>query len=119
MHYEKTIGKFPFEEIKADNKTVEGRLKKGDFAKFEEGDTVTWINSSDNSKKVKTRITKVVEYKTLYDMIKSERLKNVLPRFGISTIQEGVDKVYRMPPINYTEEKEKKFGVLAIRIELI
>lgn len=120
MHYEKTIGNVPFEEIKAGNKTVEGRLKKGDFAKFEEGDTVTWVNSSDKSKKVKTRITKVVEYKTLYDMIKTERLKNVLPRFvGISTIQEGVDKVYRMPPINYTEEKEKKFGVLAIRLELI
>ena len=119
MHYEKTIGKVPFEEIKAGNKNVEGRLKKGDFAKFKEGDTVTWTNSSDKSKKVKTRITKVVEYKTLYDMIKSERLKNVLSRFGVSTIREGVDKVYRMPPINYTEEKEKKFGVLAIRLELI
>ena len=53
------------------------------------------------------------------DMIKNERLKNVLPGFGVSTVQEGVDKVYRLPPINYTEEKEKKFGVLAIRFELI
>ena len=116
MHYEKSIGKIPFEEIKKGEKTVEGRLKKGDFAKFEEGDTITWINSSD---KVKTRIIKVVEYDTLYDMIKTERLKNVLPRFGVSTIQEGVDKVYRMPPINYKKEKEKKFGVLAIRLELV
>ena len=119
MHYEKTIGNVPFQEIKEGNKTVEGRLKKGDFAKFEEDDTVTWVNSSDRSQKVKTKITKVVEYDTLYHMIETEELKNVLPRFGISTVQEGVDKVYRLPPINYTEEKEKKFGVLAIRLELL
>ena len=116
MHYEKTIGKVPFEEIQKGEKTVEGRLKKGFFANFEEGDTVTWINRFD---KVKTKIVKILEYDSLYNMIKSEGLTNVLPRFGISTAQEGVDKVYRMPPINYTEEKEKKFGVLAIRLELI
>ena len=119
MDYEKTVGDDPFRGIEKGKKTVEGRLKKGDFAKLKKGDTVTWINSSDRSQKVKTKIVKVVEYDTLYDMIETEGLENVLPRFGISTVQEGVDKVYRLPPINYTEEKEKKFGVLAIRLELL
>jgi len=116
MIYEKGVSEPWFSLIKEGKKTAEGRLNKGDFAKFKEGDIVIWTNGK---KKVKTKITKVVNYKTLYDMIKNERLKNVLPESGIRTIQGGVDKVYRSPPVNYTEEKEKHFGVLAIRIKVI
>lgn len=62
---------------------------------------VIWNNGK---RKLKQKITKVVNYKTLYDMIKNERLKNFLAESGIRTIQEGVDKVYRSPPVNYTEK---------------
>ena len=116
MIYRKGVGEPWFTLIKQGKKTSEGRLDKGDFSKFAEGDIVIWENGT---RKVKTKIVKVIRYKTLYQMIKEERLKNVLPESGIKTIQEGVDKVYRYPPVNYTEEKEKKYGVLAIRIKVV
>lgn len=116
MIYRKGVGEPWFTLIKEGKKTSEGRLDKGDFSKFKEGDTVIWENKG---REVKTKITKVVKYKTLYEMIKNERLKNVLPSGDIKTIQEGVDKIYRSPPVNYTREKEEKYGVLAIRVKVV
>jgi len=76
---------------------------------------VIWKNKN---REVKTKITKIVHYKSLYDMIKKERLKNVLPDSKIRTIEQGVNEVYRAHPVNYTKEKEEKFGVIAIRLSL-
>ena len=115
MIWEKGVSEPWFTLIKDGKKTSEGRLAKGDFAKMKEGDIVIWKNGN---KKVKTEITKIVHYKSLYSMIKEERLKNVLPDSKIRTIEQGVTEVYRAPPVNYTEDKEEKFGVIAIRLKL-
>ena len=118
--FKKKVSEPWFTLIKKGKKTVEGRLDKGDFSEMEVGDVVIWSNGDDlKSKNIKTKIKKVTRYKTLYEMIKKERLKNVLPSPKIKTIQEGVNRVYRSPPVNYTYEKEKKYGVLAIEIEKI
>lgn len=113
MIWEKGVSEPWFSLIKQGKKTSEGRLAKGDFEKMREGDVVIWKNKD---KKVRTKIKEIVHYKTIYDMIKGERLKNVLPDAKIKTIEQGVKDVYRSPPVNYTKEKEKKFGVIAIRM---
>ena len=116
MIWEKGVGQPWFQLIKEGKKTSEGRLNKGDFSNMKVGDIVFWTNKD---KRIKTKIVEIVHYKTIYSMIKGERLKNVLPDPRIRTIEQGVRDVYRSPPVNYTEEKEKKFGVIAIRLKVL
>jgi len=116
MIWEKSVSEPWFSLISDGKKTSEGRLNKGDFSKMKSGDTVIWTNDDLG---VRTRIIDIVRYDTIYEMIKGERLKNVLPDPSIRTIEQGVREVYRTPPVNYTEEKEKNFGVIAIRIERV
>ena len=49
-------------------------------------------------------------------MIRAERLMHTLPERNIRTIQQGVDDVYYK---YYSPEDEKKYGVVAIQIEVI
>ncbi len=103
--------------IKNGKKTSEGRLNKGIFSQMKEGDIVEWFNSQDIiPKNFKTKITKVIKYKSFYECIKNEGLENILPVNGINNIEQGVKEVYYK---YYTPGKEKKFGVLAIRVKLI
>jgi len=62
----------------------------------------------------KFEILRKTEYKTFFEMMKIEWIKNVLPDF--KNIREWVEKVYYK---FYSAEKEKEFWVLAIEIELI
>ena len=91
-------------------KTVEGRLNSGKSLNLRAGDYVIWSNEKD--KIVKTRITEIVRYSSFEEMIRREKLSQVLP--GVRKISEGVS-IYRKI---YSEEDEKQYGVLAIRLAL-
>ena len=112
MKYIKGLSEPWFTLIKKGYKTCEGRLNKGDFAKMEVDDIIEFRN---NNRAFQVVITNIKQYDSFYDMIKKERLKNVLPDKSIKTILEGV-KIYRQ---FYTEEDEKKYGVIAINIKTI
>ena len=106
-----------FTHIKNGTKTAEGRLNNGVFAQMQVGDVVEWYNNSNKQiKKCLTRITHINHYRTFYDMIRAERLMHTLPERNIRTIQQGVDDVYYK---YYSPEDEKKYGVVAIQIEVI
>lgn len=92
-------------------KTVEGRKNKGLFADLKIGDVVYWTNGNDS---VKTKIVNKKIYKSFYDMIEDNGIKNVLP--GYTNIKEGVEKVYYK---FYTPEDEKTYGVVGIEIKKI
>lgn len=98
-----------FTFIKDGKKTVEGRLNKGKFAELKINDIVTWINGN---RECKTKIRHINKYNSFKEMLEKEGLDKVLP--SIESINDGV-QVYRK---FYTEEDEKTYGVLAIRLLL-
>ena len=136
-----TISQPWFDLIKSGDKKAEGRLKKSTFAKLKINDVVIWTY---NDLKCRTKIVSINEYKTFADMLEHEGLNNVLPvnkipkgvkykipvnkvpkgvkydKNGIpivNNVEDGVNNVYR---VHYPkEEDEKKFGVLAIVVEVI
>lgn len=101
-----------FDLIKQGSKKVEGRLNKGKFKDLRVGDIIHW-EFKDNQ--VKTKITRISHYSSFYDMLMYEGLRNVLPSEGIDSLEKGV-QVYRQ---YFSLEKEKEFGVLAIKLRLI
>jgi len=86
-------------------KIVEGRLNKGKFTEAEIGDILR-INNSVDFKLIGKNI-----YKNFKDMILKEGIKNVIPDKEV--IEEAVNIYYQF----YTTEQEKKFGVVALKIE--
>lgn len=112
--YDITVKEPWFTLIKMKLKSVEGRLNKGLFSKFKKGDIVNWIKITNNKKySVKTKIVSVNRYKGFEEMLRRETLKRTLP--GIPTINCGVE-VYRQ---YFSENFEKKYGVVAIQLEVI
>lgn len=91
-------------------KKVEGRLNKGRFREFKEGDLVEWYNSDFSLRKVITRITRITKYKTFEEYLKTEGISNCLP--SISTIKEGLSVYYKY----YSKDEEKLYGIIAIEI---
>lgn len=87
-------------------KTVEGRLNKGGFAKIEKGDSLVLENN-------KFEIIENKKYNSFREMIISEGIENVIP--DKENIDEAVDVYYKF----YTKKQEKEFGVCAIKIRKI
>lgn len=117
--HEFTIKEPWFTLIQRRIKGVEGRLNKGNFAKLNVGDEVTWtknLKQKDGTEKkyaVKTEILKITKYNNFEDMLKAETLKRTLP--GIPSVNCGVE-VYRQ---FYKQEDEEKYGVLGIQLKTI
>jgi len=89
-------------------KTVEGRLNKGKVSSIQKGDIL--ILSPENQEF--NVIAKNV-YKSFWEMIKFEGIKNVVP--DKISINEAANVYYKF----YTKEQEQKFGVVAIQIKKI
>ena len=94
-------------------KTIEGRKNKGRFEEMEVGDIIDWNNKDFNPRNVLTKITKKTVYNTFQEYLEKEGLQKCLP--GINTIEDGLSVYFKY----FTEEDEKKYGVVAIGLELI
>jgi ASC-1-like (ASCH) protein len=94
-------------------KTVEGRKNRGLFQQMQVGDIVEWTNDSIIPRSVKTRITGKAVYPTFREYLETEGLDKCLP--GITNMDDGLSIYYKY----FTKEEEKKFGVVAIRLELV
>lgn len=103
------IKKEYFNYIQNGEKTVEGRIYSFPFTKACKGDIVTFKNQN---QKVMCRIIEVVKYNSFYDMLDKEGVRNCLP--DVASVEAGV-KIYH--GIQGYEEKAKRNGVIAIRIE--
>jgi len=93
-----------FTQLRAEAKTVEGRLATGNYNRITQGSLLLF------NKCLLLNVEAVKKYSSFSEMLQAEIISNVLP--GISSIEEGV-KVYRK---FYTEEREKSYGVLAISV---
>jgi ASC-1-like (ASCH) protein len=115
--YYKTVKQPYFDQIKNGKKIYEGRLKKGDFKNLNVGDIVIW-EFENEKEKCKTKIVEILEFKTFIEAISAVGLLHVLPsQFELKkSINDAVNEVYRQ---FYSEDAEKEFGVLMIKIKVI
>lgn len=97
--------------IKSGEKTVEGRLNKKNFKEWKPKDTVEF-KSPINS--VTCLIKSIKKYNSFKEMLINETLNKCLP--NTETIADGVELYYSIPGY---KEGESKYGVLAIRVEVI
>lgn len=113
MIYSKHLAEPWFTAIREGDKTVAGRLDRNDFSKMEIGDTIIWYNNdSGKTRKVKTKIIEITDYKNFREMLKNEGINNVLP--GITNIEHGVGLYY----MRYRSADEDKYGVIGIRFKM-
>jgi ASC-1-like (ASCH) protein len=109
-----------FSLIKSGDKKVEGRLNRGTFSKIKPSDTIIFFNMDKETKKkntIKCKVIKITEYDTFENMLKTERIENVLPKnpiITINSVEDGVN-VYRQW---YSEKMEKQFGIIAIYLAI-
>ena len=79
MLYKKHLSEPWFSLVHEKKKTSEGRLNKGDFKDMQKGDIIEFFNDETKVKKFRVKVIGKHRYKTFKNMIKAERLKNVLP----------------------------------------
>ena len=108
--YEKNVSEPWFSFILYKEKTIEGRLNKGDFAEIRIDDIIKWTHGK---RFCKTKIIGLRYYKSFYTYLKSEKLKKCLP--GIKKYKDG-EKIYYS---FYTKDDEKKYGVIAIELQIL
>lgn len=99
-----------FTFVKNGRKTIEGRLRKGNYARVKPGDHIVIWNVKETDK-LEVLVRRVKMYKSFEQMLRSEPLKKVLP--NVETVKDGVE-IYKK---FYTKDQEKKFGVVAIGVE--
>lgn len=99
-----------FQLIKTKKKIIEGRLNKSSFQKIQINDVINFINMNQN---IYVKVLDIKNYPTFRKMLETENFKDITP---LSESIEDSIKIYRNC---YSEKAEEKYGVLAIKIELI
>jgi len=99
----------PLNNILSGKKKIEGRLNKGLFKNLSPNDKVRFCSKNKSCIAI---ITKIKAYKNFRELL-NYNLTDVLP--NVSTINEGVIKYNKY----YSVEKEYKYGILGIHIEVI
>ena len=98
-----------FNNILDGNKKIEGRLYKGIFQNINVGQILTFFN---DKKQCIIKIIKINKYNNFYDMLSTEKLKNILPY--CKNLDEGV-ALYK----NIYGKNMNKYKVLAILFDLL
>jgi ASC-1-like (ASCH) protein len=101
-----------FGYLKSGQKTIEGRIKRGKYARIKAGDQIE-VNNENESEKVLVEVIRMKNYPTFKDMLAREPIGRLLP--GVSGIDEGLS-IYRE---FYSQDEEIKFGVVAIEVKLL
>lgn len=99
-----------FDDIKNGQKVIEGRLNKGKYASFKEGQV---LKIKCGNKFIAAYILDVRNYKTFWQYLWYEGLAKTLP--GITNTKDGCDVYYQF----YTREQEEKYGVVALELYVI
>jgi len=108
------LHKEPFELIRDKRKTIEVRLNDEKRKEIEINDEIIFTLSDDDSKIIKVKVVGLSKFNTFRELYSSFPK----PQFGHKeeiTLKEQIENVRKI----YTEEKEKKYGVLGIHVELI
>ncbi len=96
--------------IRSGRKTVEGRLVRSEWARVKKGDKITFFNDEQS---VTVTVEDVVVYPSFQLMLETEGLARCLPE--VQDVAAGVG-VYRSI---YSSEDESKYGVVAVRLNVV
>ncbi|MEM1312587.1 MAG: ASCH domain-containing protein [Patescibacteria group bacterium] len=97
--------------IKEGEKTIEGRINTGLFAKIKAGDTIEFFSKQE---KVNCKIKLIKNYSSFKEMLESEGLDKILP--NVETVEGGVNTYNSFPRY---KENSKKYGVLALHLQVL
>lgn len=95
-------------------KTIELRLNDEKRRLINVGDEITFINTEDNRKTLKTEIVNIYKYKSFKELYAD------LPLLKCGYTKEDISNAKPEDMIEYySEEQQKKYGVLGIEIKVI
>lgn len=106
--YHMKLTKIPFDQIVSGKKTIESRLYDEKRQQVEVGDTITFTLIDDPNRSITKKV------KDLYQVDSFEELFKILPasEFGGESTEDLLVSIRAY----YSEEDEKKNGVIGIRI---
>lgn len=101
-----------FSFLKDGRKTIEGRLRRGEYTNLKTGDHII-VQNDTKIDSVEVIVQDVRRYPNFQAMLQTEELAKILP--NISSVDEA-SRVYNQ---FYTAKDEIQFGVIAIEVSLI
>lgn len=111
MKHTMKLQPFSFDKIKNGDKEIEVRLYDEKRQEIKIGDIIEFKKEPDQIETITTEVVGLLNYKTFLDMI-NDFPANI---FGAQNKEDLLKSI----STHYTEEQEKKYTVLGIRIKLI
>ncbi len=102
----------PFELIKSGEKTVEIRLYDEKRKKIKVGDTLLFFRGDGKTEFIKATVVGLYTFNSFRELFASDMFSKT--GSGILTVGGATESMYRY----YTQEQEKKYGVLAIELKI-
>ncbi len=112
MTHEMKVQPTFFDKIKAGEKIYEIRLNDEKRQKIKVGDEIIFKKEPDLTDKISANVVELKKFKTLDEMA------NSLPLSEVGFHKLNASEVVEVYHHFYTQEEEKQFGVLAIKIKL-
>lgn len=103
----------PFQSIKGGRKTVEVRLNDKKRRKINIGDRIKFVKVPEQSETLSVKVLELRVFPTFKEMYES------IPADKFDTVGDTMEKMLSETYEVYTPEQEKRWGTLAITIELL
>lgn len=104
----------PFELVKGGKKNIEVRLNDEKRREIEIGDKIIFTHYDNPNKQIKVKVVGLSKFNSFRELYSSFP-KSKLGHKEEITLEEQIHNVREI----YSEEKEKKYGVVGIHIQLI
>ena len=112
VNYKKHLSEPWFSLVMLGIKTAEGRLNKGDFAKMNVGDTITFFNDDFNHREFTITITNITRFRSFETYLRKETLKRCLP--SIKSLKDGLSVYYKY----FTKAQEQQYGIVCVHMSV-
>lgn len=96
-----------FREVNVGLKTVEACSGRGKFRSLKKGDTIIWNES------LTTEVMRISHYPDIGKMLIVEKVDRVFP--ALKNVSDGIREYRR----HHSIEDDKRFGVIAVQLEVI
>lgn len=113
MEHEMKLQPEYFEFIKEGTKRIEIRLNDEKRSQIKLGDTIKFLKEPEKKETLKAKVVGLLRYNTFEDMFNDFDISILADKSMTKEELIGVLEQF------YTKEKQKEYGVLGIRLELI
>ena len=113
MEHEMKLQPEYFEFIKEGTKRIEIRLNDEKRSQIKLGDTIKFLKEPEKKETLKAKVVGLLRYNTFEDMFNDFDISILADKSMTKEELIGVLEQF------YTKEKQKEYGILGIRLELI